>query len=583
MSDAVRARISERDPGRHLALAGYLIKIPLALAVITIFRWQLAAYGSVTSPDLFAVFVVGLMCLSAATLIHTVAGLLALKNYPGTPGVFMRTTGATLDVLWLLAGYAVSGFAALPFPVLLILSIGLSGLHLGFYPLLFVTTVAGGGFAALHQFLEVPANPLYTGQTQVGLFLGVGLISAVAGNRIRAAGWMLSRLGSALHLVEDRHRSLLDALPLGLLRIRGEDVDANAAALRLFPEVAPEAASGSAAALLAHLERDLQLRQAVQAVLRPEPGGDDLVIEGTLRVEGEGESRWIDWKVLPGEVPAAPVKRASLFALGSAAPGPHPSDSLSSTERTALLLLMDVTARRQIEQADRRADRLAAVAELSAGLAHEIRNPIAALRSSCEQLDECPGLDETDRRLLGIAVRESDRINALVSEFLSFARAGGEGADHHRLEELIRPAIEISRPGARTHDIEVLVDLSDPGAAVWIDAELLHRAVSNLLLNAVAFTPPGGSVVIRLALSPDGQHLHGAVEDTGPGIPVAAREKIFQPFYTTRKGGSGLGLSIAARSIALLGGRLVLDTAGASGSRFTFTVPTAAPEPPRLS
>ncbi len=235
-----------------------------------------------------------------------------------------------------------------------------------------------------------------------------------------------------------------------------------------------------------------------------------------------------------------------------------------------------------------RAERLEAVAELSASLAHEIKNPLASIRSAAEQLGRVPAANEDERTLSALVQRESDRLSRLLSEFLDFARPSVSRVDDLGIAALVRNATDVARTQS-DEAIKFKIVLPRRELVVRGDEDMLHRAIVNLLLNAVQASPHAGEVRIEageLAAHqlPDGEHFRdGAVAvrviDQGAGIPRELRERLFDPFVTSKPGGSGLGLAVVHRSVEAHGGFVHVD-ASKRGSRFTIVLPKSPSKGP---
>ena len=236
-----------------------------------------------------------------------------------------------------------------------------------------------------------------------------------------------------------------------------------------------------------------------------------------------------------------------------------------------------------IERLHTRAERLEAVAELSASLAHEIKNPLASIRSAAELLAKDPTAVDT-RTLTSLVQRESDRLSRLLSEFLDFARTGITRAKRVDLRDVVRGAVALleNNPGMPS-GVRIVSVFPSSSLVVVGDDDLLHRAIFNLLLNAAQASPPGGEVRVEggeLAPSqlPAGRpsFARGAVmvkvSDSGPGIPAQVRERLFEPFVTTKENGSGLGLSIVHRAIESHHGFVLVDS-DETGTAFTIVLP----------
>lgn len=228
-----------------------------------------------------------------------------------------------------------------------------------------------------------------------------------------------------------------------------------------------------------------------------------------------------------------------------------------------------------------RAERLEAVAELSASLAHEIKNPLASIRSAAEQLGRGPKANEDEKTLSDLVQRESDRLSRLLSEFLDFARPSVSRVEDLSIAALVRNAADVARAQSDA-GIRFKIVLPKRELLVRGDEDMLHRAIVNLLINAVQASPQNGEVRVEggeLALHqlPEGDRfMDGAVAvrviDQGEGIPKELREKLFDPFVTSKPGGTGLGLAVVHRSVEAHGGFVHVD-ASARGSRFTIVLP----------
>jgi len=231
-----------------------------------------------------------------------------------------------------------------------------------------------------------------------------------------------------------------------------------------------------------------------------------------------------------------------------------------------------------------RAERLEGIAEMSASLAHEIKNPLASIRSAVEQLSRMPRASDDEKILSSLVQRESDRLARVLTEFLDFARAGMTRVEDLNLADIARNAARLAGSQPDLADGVKIVD-KFPTAPMIVegDEDLLHRAIFNLVLNAVQASPPNGEVRIeggeleRRQL-PEGhaEFAHGAwgivVIDRGPGIAPQVRDRLFDPFVTTKQGGSGLGLSIVQRAVQAHGGLITVSPPGEE-TRFTIVLP----------
>jgi two-component system sensor histidine kinase PilS (NtrC family) len=235
----------------------------------------------------------------------------------------------------------------------------------------------------------------------------------------------------------------------------------------------------------------------------------------------------------------------------------------------------DLTELRRMEDVFTRNERLAAVGRLAAGIAHEIRNPLAAISGSIELLSGSAGADRESTELMGIVLREVTRLNALITELLEFARP--RRPDPQRLDvgaalqEMLRVFENDKRlQGAR-------VELSAP-SPVWVDADAdqLRQLVWNLLRNAAEATPSGEPISVEVALENGAKTEKWAritVRDRGPGISMENRMRLFEPFFSTKEGGTGLGLATVHRIVEEHKGQIEVDVPQGGGTKFTVRLP----------
>ena len=260
----------------------------------------------------------------------------------------------------------------------------------------------------------------------------------------------------------------------------------------------------------------------------------------------------------------------------------------SDLDRTATAIFQDISDQKRIDALRLRAERLECIAELSASLAHEIKNPLASIRSAVEQLARMPHVGDDERTLTGLVVRESDRLSRLLSEFLDFARVRVVRTRPVDLGEIARNAARLAE--AHPDRADAVRVVCEPPERVSLvvdgDEDLLHRAVFNLALNAVQASGQGG--VVRIEVTPgsfdplpvgvafDAGSVAIRVSDQGTGVPPEIRDRLFDPFFTTKPGGSGLGLAVVQRAIEAHRGLVFVDSS-ASGTRFTVVLPRTQP------
>jgi two-component system, NtrC family, sensor histidine kinase HydH len=255
-------------------------------------------------------------------------------------------------------------------------------------------------------------------------------------------------------------------------------------------------------------------------------------------------------------------------------------ENRQQAERYRLLAEQLAETNRQLERAQaeaRRSERLAALGQLTAGLAHEIRNPLAVIKTSAETLGQkIPAGDSVAGELAGYISSEVNRLNSLVSRFLDFARP----TKLKKLPEEIPPLVERALKAAedRWHEPQVRVEreYADGLPAVPLDAELTEQIFTNLVFNAYeAMAPEGGTLRVEIARKEsDGREgIEVSFADTGPGVPPELSEEIFNPFFTTKNEGVGLGLSIVSKIVDDHGGWIRVQSNPGKGACFRVFFP----------
>ncbi|MFZ2950861.1 MAG: ATP-binding protein [Desulfuromonadaceae bacterium] len=230
----------------------------------------------------------------------------------------------------------------------------------------------------------------------------------------------------------------------------------------------------------------------------------------------------------------------------------------------------DITNIRRMEVALKKADRLAALGELSARMAHEIRNPLAALCGSVQLLSSAADIQEHDARLLAIVTREAERLDVLISEFLMYARPAAPYLERITLHPYIEEEFIFLAHDPRFTNIS-LQNLIPRSSEVRADPNQLRQVIINLLQNAAEAMPDGGIIRIESSLTSAAAII--SITDNGAGIGEDAAQHIFEPFWTTKPAGTGLGLSISYRIVEAHGGSLTVESPPAGGCRFVITLP----------
>ncbi len=245
------------------------------------------------------------------------------------------------------------------------------------------------------------------------------------------------------------------------------------------------------------------------------------------------------------------------------------TDEASET-RGVIAIFSDLTDAKALEAKVRAADRLAAVGELSASIAHEIRNPLAAISGSVEVLKNELSLAGENQRLMELILKESQRLNKILTEFLSYARIARPAYTKVELCHLISDVIEMMRHHhALNDDIRVFLESDNSYVYVVGDEDLIKQLLLNLALNACeSFNGGAGAVTFRIVEKRANGSVELYLEDDGPGIETEHMERIFQPFYSTKKQGTGLGLAIVHRVCTILRLNLAVDSEPGRGTTF---------------
>jgi PAS domain S-box-containing protein len=242
----------------------------------------------------------------------------------------------------------------------------------------------------------------------------------------------------------------------------------------------------------------------------------------------------------------------------------------------ALVTLRDLDSIESINTQLQVSERLAALGKITAGVAHEVKNPLNSMRLWLENLKETlpPDGDSGARQAVQVLDKEIDRLDAVVKRFLDFTRPMEVRLEATQLADILREVVEVAQPQLRKSKVEVAQLLPIDVPEVYVDRGLLKQALMNLVLNAVDAMPNGGK--LQLVLSRRGEMAEISVADTGKGIPPENRQKIFQLFFTTRPGGSGIGLASAFRIVQLHNGSIDFTSEVGRGTTFRIELPLAA-------
>jgi two-component system sensor histidine kinase PilS (NtrC family) len=253
-------------------------------------------------------------------------------------------------------------------------------------------------------------------------------------------------------------------------------------------------------------------------------------------------------------------------------------------EETGLVgVFKDLTRLRDLEDEMKRKEWLASLGEMSAGMAHEIRNPLGALAGAMQMLRGDLGTDDTNRRLMDIAIREAARLDTIITEFLQYARPPALNLAEFDLNKVLAETLDLVEHEARARsNITIVTSLAPEALLGQVDQNQMKQVFWNLAINAFDAMPHGGQLEIATRpreIDAGGRKANVAevvFRDTGEGIPKKNLDKIFLPFFTTKTHGSGLGLAAVHRIVDLHGGWIKVDSQEREGTQFVVCLPRSA-------
>ncbi|MGH9748025.1 MAG: ATP-binding protein [Candidatus Acidiferrales bacterium] len=262
-----------------------------------------------------------------------------------------------------------------------------------------------------------------------------------------------------------------------------------------------------------------------------------------------------------------------------AGPGPHRIGVSAQvirehgTRMGTLVTLRDVESIERIGNQLQVSERLAALGRVTAGVAHEVKNPLNSMRLWLEVLKANMPTDPEPQQAVKMLDNEIDRLDRAVKTFLNFTKPVELKLEETDIRPLLYDVIDAARPSITKAGLDLRVDLPSEFPSVLVDRQLIHQAMLNLVLNASEFTPAGGRITIGLRRS--GESAVISVADSGKGISLEDQKKIFQLFFTTRPGGSGIGLANTFRFVQLHNGQIEFDSEIGRGTTFRVELPLA--------
>ncbi|MFY9398945.1 MAG: ATP-binding protein [Desulfomonilia bacterium] len=234
------------------------------------------------------------------------------------------------------------------------------------------------------------------------------------------------------------------------------------------------------------------------------------------------------------------------------------------------VVLTDITEIHQLQQELLKMDKLATVGELTSGIAHEIRNPLAGIKTTAQALKgEMP---ESDHRMAYVSriIMEIDRLNKLLTSFFDFAKPREMNLSVCDLKQIVEDTVFMVQENARQNHVQIMEFYPSAQVRIRADSDMIQQVLMNVFINGIQAMPTGGRLEVSLA--DRGKTVEIMVKDTGRGIPEHIRSRIFDPFFTTKPKGIGLGLSISYRLVKMHSGNIAAAS-DSRGTTFTITLP----------
>lgn len=364
------------------------------------------------------------------------------------------------------------------------------------------------------------------------------------------------RLEQAYHTLEERAIQLTNIQEYTEAILRS----ITAGVITVSPEGSVATVNVAAERMLGMREEDMVPRKI--GLLFSHDGGLDAALMRFLngqspKMVSDLKAVTIDGRTLHLEVAMARMRDVGGRALG------------------AVVTLEDVSEVRALTDQLIRADRLAAMGELTAGVAHEVRNPLGIIRASVQLVEDSNGDQSRVRDATRIIKQEIDRLDRVIKALLDFGRPSAPTLRQTNVEDVVDDVVLFTRQFAVQAHVDIDTEFAAADPLVLADADQLKQVLVNLVSNAVqAMEDTGGNIVVRVW--DDDSFVFVSVADDGPGIDAEALEKVFDPFYSTRGGGTGLGLTIVHRIIDQHGGRVEVQSEPGVGTTFTIALPATS-------
>ncbi len=520
------------------------VRVAIALALLGVALLLQARAGVSLQATVTLYWIVGL--ISILTIAYS---LLLMRGMNATALAFIQFVGDLL--LETFAVYKTGGIES-PFNILYLISIITASMLLSMRGAVIIAAGSGiifGSLVDLQYFRVLPGlgtgaplgtEAVYTLFLNILAFFLVGVLSGTLATQVRTAEREREATGTDLASLRSLHDRIVQSLNSGLFttNLQGRITSWNAAAEAITGWPAHEVVGQPfTAAFPGCTGEQAMLDRTGRAGIR-----QDVTVrhrDGQARILGMAFSH------LHGE-PGAITGLIGQF--------------------------QDITETRAREAAMRQQEQLAMIGELAAGVAHEIRNPLAALSGSMQVLNRDLALTPDHRYLMDIAVTEAKRLNAIITDFLLYARPKPMEARPCDLQALLEETVTLVKT-TEEYQEATTVTLDSSAVSVLADQDQLRQVFWNLAKNAIQAMPHGGRLEIRAITR--GEIVEVAFEDTGEGIPAEHLDQIFDPFFTTKSQGSGLGLPICQRIVQEHGGRVTVESEAGKGTLVRLTLPLA--------
>jgi two-component system sensor histidine kinase AtoS len=394
---------------------------------------------------------------------------------------------------------------------------------------------------------------------EIVMYVTIGLLFGwlrdLEGRRTSDARRLSIQLEEAYRVLEERAIQLLNIQDYTQAILRS----ITSGVLTVGPDGSVATANPAAERMMGMPEEEMVPRRI--GVLFADDGGIDAslarILEGRVpRLAMDTEAVTRDGKVLHARISMSRMRDVNGRVLG------------------AVVTFEDVSEVKTLTDQLIRADRLAAMGELTAGVAHEVRNPLGIIRASVQLVEDAHGDESRIREATTIIKQEIDRLDRVIKALLDFGRPSAPTLRPTNVEDVVSDVVLFTRRFARQAHVDIDTEYAAGLPLVLADADQLKQVLVNLVSNAVqAMEPTGGS--IRIRVWDDDGLVFLSVADTGPGIPEDDLQRVFDPFYSTRDDGTGLGLTIVHRIIDQHGGRIEVVSEPGEGTTFTVALPAA--------